>query len=276
MLQYHCGADALDLHDLNPRHQRILLRGVRGGDDNDGEGEDAGDAAGITSAPEGGEPAAGTGPAPAAGAAAPKHAGYGKEPTPYERQLRDEAAATRRELERNTGAFEGLEPEVQEGVLELAGLLRENPAAARAYLIEAFGLNADAEPEGEYEPQVMTIEDFQAWQTHQAEQAAIGQTLHELRAGAAKHGIQPDTPAYDMLMVKLDRNPKQSIDDAVAEMLSEVEEARKQFIQEYLGTKNGGPSPVRGTGEGPSGEDEIETFADARRAADAFIASGGQ
>lgn len=260
-----------DLSDLSEYHQRIYAHGVMGGDGDDGDdGGDPPDPA--ASAPQIGDtrPA----PPPPAGDAPPAPAGDGgggnREPTEYERRLREENAEYRRRFQPYEQAFGDHDPEVVQGLAELATLMRDDPDSARAVLAEALGLQL---PDGEEDPrqQPMTRAEFEAWQQQAAQQSTETQVIQGLRDEAKQFGIEADTPQYDSLLAILHRNPELSVEDAAKQMFSGLDDYAKKVIEDYRNGKGQTPRPTTQTGAAPSGESEIDDFEKAAAGARAFL-----
>lgn len=290
---------------INDHWQRVLEHGVSGGSDDDpagGEPPGAPPAGGVTPpAPSAGDaPPVPTTPPPAPPKAGEPPAGEPprQEPSDYEKRLRAENAEYRRRFEPYEKIAGQWDDETRAGYLRLGELLAvaqdpSNPEAmaeAQRIAAEAFGLEvpANAPPDPRTAP--MTRAEFEEWQQSQQEEQVKEAALGEFVAAAEKVGIAPvdergvPTPQWRTLMAyvqadlhvlqgRLEIDPltpipstEEQIQAAFARMTAGLDDYAQQVRDDYKNGKGGARLPTP-AGEPPSGESEIKTFEDARKAA---------
>lgn len=270
---------------LNEHHARIFEHGVRGGADDDGEGSEPAGAPPPAAPPPAAPPApAGGGappspwlapavPPPPPGGVPPPPGGDGAQPSEYELRLRQENAQYRERWGGFEKAYADLPDEQRDGLLELGQLLRTDPDAARALIAEVVGLQVPPNEDPRQAP--LTRAEFEAYQRSLDERTTTERDLQVFRDEAKALGFEPGSPPYYGVIGLLQANPTMTLQEGAHAMLTNLGEYDKAVIDKYLASKNPGVPPVGAGGE-PSGEEGIKTFEDARKAARAFIASGGQ
>lgn len=203
--------------------------------------------------------------------------------------LRHENARYKQRYHPIEQAFAGFDDDTRSAMLEFAGMWSKDPEQAFAMLAQLRGYEIDA---GAPAPDVVTREEWEAWQAQQHDAQESAQLEAEAQAIAAEAqalGVDPSSPAYASLLgayeLALDvaqaryesgETPdfepptlKAVYDQQIAQLEGFAQQVRDGMVAE----KRPGPSPTSNTGTAPSETEPITDFEQAKKAAEAFLAS---
>ena len=273
----------------------FVLPVISGGDD-DGDPGGLGDASAAFAAalddapPAGSDDGAGAPPPPAADGAPAGDAGGG-EPrmVPWDEyvSLRRENATYRQRYQPYEQTFGSLDPEMSEALLGIAQKYGEDPEEAAALLLAAFGIDVpshDAPPsqlteEALREAMRSEMESYFQQMTQQVEQQrTLAANRENIKAVAKSLGVEPDTKEYRRLLslardefsvdefgdpVPAEQAIRAAHESITADLTAYEQQIRASFIE---GVGDRGGVKVVGAGEATSGEKEITTLEDSKRA----------
>ncbi len=295
------------------RQWRILAHGVSGGSDDDGDApadDAAPDPSGAPAPPGESPPPASSGDAGAESPQIGDTRPAPEQPTETLEGWKQHAIGLRQENQRYRErwqpierAFSNLDDDVREGLLEVAGLLHEDPLQAQVALMRASGLTdqairfvleqtgalgGQAAPQAaSQQPQYLTpdaLEEFREQLLEEfSEEQELSGYVSQVQEEAKSLGFDPGTPGYDQLLrlvqasIEANREdpavPVLTLEQAAQQLLDPLEQYRRQAIDEYLNSKRPGASPTTGRGTAPADAKPITTLEEAQAAAEAALSA---
>lgn len=274
----------------------FVLPVISGGDD-DGDLSDPGGlgeassafSAALDDAPAGDDGAGAPPPPPGADGAPTGDAGGEPRMVPWDEyvSLRRENATYRQRFQPYEQTFGSLDPEVSEALLGIAQKYGEDPEEAAALLLAAFGIDvpADEAPPTQLTEEALReamrseMESYFQQMTRQAEeQRTLAANRESIKSVAKSLGVEPDTKEYRRLLslardefatdefgdpVPAEQAIRAAHESIMAELSAYEQQVRASFIE---GVGDRGGVKVVGAGEATSGEKEITTLEDSKRA----------